>query len=158
MREKCQNKLKKKYSLSNDNKVILFMGRINLEKGYDTLLEAFKEVNKEYGKSFLIISGSDETNNLVYKLTSDINNIQILQPANNSNELFLLADIVVLPSRSDTFPFVMIEAGSLKKPFIGGNTGGIAEFIEDGVDGFIVNTRIVDKSCHIILSTNIKSI
>lgn len=133
------NKLKKKYSLTNDNKVILFMGRINLEKGYDTLLEAFNKVNKEFGKLFLIISGSDETNKQVYKLTLDINKIQILQPGINSSELFLLADIVVLPSRSDTFPFVMIEAGSFKKPFIGGNTGGIAEFIEDGKNGLLVN-------------------
>ncbi len=33
----------------------------------------------------------------------------------------------------------MIEAGSFKKPFIGGNTGGIAEFIEDGKNGLLVD-------------------
>lgn len=131
--------LKSKYSLPNDHKVILFMGRIILEKGYDTLLKAFKKVNEKFKKSFLILSGSDQTKNLIYKLTSDINNIQILQPGNNSEELFSIADIVVLPSRSDTFPFVMIEAGSFKKPFIGGNTGGIAEFIEDGKDGLLID-------------------
>jgi glycosyltransferase involved in cell wall biosynthesis len=31
----------------------------------------------------------------------------------------------------------MIEAGAFKKPFIGGNTGGIAEFIEAGKNGLL---------------------
>ncbi|MBK9097874.1 MAG: glycosyltransferase family 4 protein [bacterium] len=137
--ESGTNNLKSKYSLPNDYKVILFMGRITLEKGYDTLLKAFIKVNEKFRKSFLILSGSDQTKNLIYKLTSDVNNIQFLQPGNNSEELFSIADIVVLPSRSDTFPFVMIEAGSFKKPFIGGNTGGIAEFIEDGKDGLLID-------------------
>jgi glycosyltransferase involved in cell wall biosynthesis len=33
----------------------------------------------------------------------------------------------------------MIEAGAFKKPFIGGNTGGIAEFIEDGKNGLLID-------------------
>lgn len=33
----------------------------------------------------------------------------------------------------------MLESGSFKKPFIGGNTGGIAEFIEDGKNGLLVD-------------------
>ena len=33
----------------------------------------------------------------------------------------------------------MIETGSFKKLFIGGNTGGIAEFIEDGKNGLLVD-------------------
>jgi glycosyltransferase involved in cell wall biosynthesis len=33
----------------------------------------------------------------------------------------------------------MIESGRFKKPFIGGNTGGIAEFIEDGKNGLLVD-------------------
>ena len=33
----------------------------------------------------------------------------------------------------------MLEAGVHKKPFIGGNTGGIAEFIEDGKNGLLVD-------------------
>ena len=53
--------------------------------------------------------------------------------------MYLLADIVVLPSRVDPVPFVMIEAGIFKKPFIGGNTGGITEFIEDGINGLLVD-------------------
>ena len=45
----------------------------------------------------------------------------------------------MLPSRSDSFPYVMLEAGVHKKPFIGGNTGGIAEFIEDGKNGLLID-------------------
>ena len=46
--------------------------------------------------------------------------------------------MIVLPSKSDPFPYVMLEAGKFRKPFIGGNSGGIAEFIEEGVNGLLV--------------------
>jgi glycosyltransferase involved in cell wall biosynthesis len=43
----------------------------------------------------------------------------------------------------------MLETGLHKKPFIGGNTGGIAEFIEDGKNGLLVDPekpdQLVDK-------------
>ncbi len=39
----------------------------------------------------------------------------------------------------------MLEAGAMKKPFIGGNTGGIAEFIEDGVNGILIEPGDSDQ-------------
>ncbi len=49
--------------------------------------------------------------------------------------------MVILPSRIEPFPFVMIESGSNKRAFVGGNTGGIKEFINDGEDGFLIDPR-----------------
>jgi glycosyltransferase involved in cell wall biosynthesis len=65
--------------------------------------------------------------------------IIFLPPQNNISYLYSVADIVVLPSRIEPLGLVMIEAGAFKKPFIGGNTGGIAEFIEDGKNGLLVD-------------------
>ena len=58
-----------------------------------------------------------------------------LPPLENIKQLYSISDVVILPSKKDSFPYVMLEAGINKKSFIGGNTGGIAEFIEDGVNG-----------------------
>ena len=63
--------------------------------------------------------------------------IILLGVVKNPYPYYSAADIVVLPSRIDPFPFVMLEAGLMRKPFIGSRTGGIAEFIEDGKDGLL---------------------
>ena len=60
-------------------------------------------------------------------------------------KFYQVSDIVVLPSRTDPFPYVMLEAGAMKKPFIGGNTGGISEFIEDGVNGLLIEPGNSDQ-------------
>jgi len=39
----------------------------------------------------------------------------------------------------------MLEAGAMKKPFIGGDTGGISEFIEDGVNGILIEPGNSDQ-------------
>ena len=48
------------------------------------------------------------------------------------------ADIVVLPSRADSFGIVILEAWLASKPVIGCLAGGIPEVVDDGVDGFLV--------------------
>jgi O-antigen biosynthesis protein len=48
------------------------------------------------------------------------------------------ADVLVCPSRDETMPIVMLEAMSLGKPTVAFNVGGIHEWIEDGVNGFLV--------------------
>jgi len=131
--------LRKKYSISLSDRVLLFMGRLNDEKGFDILIKAFEIVHSVLKDTFLLLSGNDESHKIHYKSSGINNHIKILKPHNESHKLYTIADIVVLPSRSDSFPFVMIEAGAFKKPFIGGNTGGIAEFIEDGINGLLVD-------------------
>ena len=131
--------LKKKHSIPLNKSVILFMGRINNSKGYDVLIKAFKIVHLKLKDTILLLSGNDESRKIHYKSSSIDSHIKILKPNSESYKLYSIANILVLPSRSDSFPFVMIESGLFKKPFIGGNTGGIAEFIEDGINGLLVD-------------------
>lgn len=125
--------------IQNDKKVLLFMGRISFIKNVDNLLKAYKIVYKNYQNIILLLCGSLEYK----KVASMIDNlkipIKVLEPRRDNQVFYQIADVVILPSRIEPFPFVMIEAGAFKKPFIGGNTGGIAEFIEDGKNGLLVD-------------------
>jgi L-malate glycosyltransferase len=122
-----------------NSKVLLFVGRMNSDKGVDTLLNAFDRVSSEHNSVVLIMVG--QMNDNLIKIRSEVRNKKIIriQPQRNIDHLYSLADIVILPSRSDSFPYVMLEAGTFKKPFIGGNTGGIAEFIENGKNGLVID-------------------
>ena len=52
-----------------------------------------------------------------------------------------ICDTVVIPSREEPFPYVMLETGYVIKPLIASNIGGIAEFIDDNVNGFLFKTE-----------------
>jgi glycosyltransferase involved in cell wall biosynthesis len=136
---KMNNRIKKEHNLSSDKKVLLFIGRISKVKGFDSLLKSFTVVKGKNKNVILIINGQIESKNFNLKSISNNDSIIYVPPRKDSYYLYSIADIIILPSRIDPFPFVMIEAGAFKKPFTGGNTGGIAEFIEDGKNGLLID-------------------
>jgi len=146
--------LKRKFSLYDNHKIILFPGRINSEKGYDKLIRAYEIACVKNKKLMLIICGQIEDEN-INKLRNKLTvPVIYLPPLENIKQLYSISDVVILPSKKDSFPYVMLEAGINKKSFIGGNTGGIAEFIEDGVNGLLINpeneNEIAEKILYVV--------
>jgi len=130
---------KKENNITTEKKVLLFVGRINKDKGFDTLIKSLYLVVEQNKNVVLIMIAQKDDKGLRYNSFSKNKKIIYLPPEKNINYLYSIADVVLLPSRIEPFGLVMIEAGSFKKPFIGGNTGGIAEFIEDGKNGLLVD-------------------
>ncbi len=127
-----------KQSGKKDSKVILlYAGRFSKDKGTDILLEAFGLLKEKYDLELWLLGMNHDL-----KINSEVNEpIKIYSPVIDIEKIYSEADIFILPSRVDSFPYFMLEAGLFQKPFIGSRTGGIAEFIEDGKDGFLVNTE-----------------
>ena len=84
-----------------------------------------------------MIVGHIYDNSLKSVLKNLPDGIKLLAPVKDPYPYYSFADLVVLPSRTDPFPYVMLEAGIMHKPFLGARTGGIEEFIEDGVNGIL---------------------
>jgi len=142
------------HNISGSDRILLFAGRINEIKGCDVLLLAFNEICKEVRNIKLLLVGSWELPLTVRNNIKTNSYIILIDPSPEIEMYYSIAEIVVAPSRSDSFPFIMLESGMAKKPFIGGRTGGIAEFIEDGVDGLLVepgNTRDLRQKINYIL-------
>ncbi|PKL83482.1 MAG: hypothetical protein CVV24_04780 [Ignavibacteriae bacterium HGW-Ignavibacteriae-3] len=129
--------LKEELGIKETDKVLLFVGRISYIKGCDVLISAFEELIIDYPSLKLIMIGSFESEALKHLV---LRNKQIIyiEPKSEIVNYYSICDAAVIPSRIDPLPYVMLEAGLVKKPFIGGNTGGIAEFIENGIDGLLV--------------------
>jgi len=137
--------IRNKFRFNTNDKIILFAGRISRIKGVDTLINAFIKINRTNEHIKLILLGQVEDINILGAIKGFEKQILVIQPTENISVFYEVSDIVVLPSRIDPFPYVMLEAGAKKKPFIGGNTGGIAEFIEDGVCGLLIEPGDSDK-------------
>ena len=129
--------IRNKFKFNHLDKIILFAGRISRIKGVDTLINAFVKINRLNENVKLILLGQVEDINIAETIKGFEKQILVIPPVKDISEFYQVSDIVVLPSRIDPFPYVMLEAGAMKKPFIGGNTGGILEFIEDGVNGLL---------------------
>lgn len=151
-------KIRIELGLNPEHKILLFIGRISLDKGCDTLLKSFHLVKKEIKDIVLLMCGNVEDKKYDKKSEYQDSSVILLAPRRDISALYLIADIIILPSKIESFPFVMIEAGSFNKPFIGGNTGGIAEFIDDGKNGLLVNPKdhieLADKIIYLLQNTN----
>lgn len=129
--------IKSNLNIPEDGKIILFLGRITRVKGVDLLIKAFKLLRQKDKKIFLLIIGQIYDNSLKSVLKNLPDGIKLLAPVKDPYPYYSVADLVVLPSRIDPFPFVMLETGLMRKPFLGARTGGIEEFIDDGVNGIL---------------------
>ncbi|MCH7974343.1 MAG: glycosyltransferase family 4 protein [Bacteroidetes bacterium] len=131
------NRIRRELNIGNEIKVILYVGRINKVKGYDILINSYLK-NFSYTNNIkLILIGGIEEKSFSNKINRYYKGIIHLSPSSKYYHYYELADVVISPSRKDPFPLVMLETGIMKKPFIGSRTGGISEFIDDGVNGFL---------------------
>ncbi|MEW6702042.1 MAG: glycosyltransferase family 4 protein [Bacteroidota bacterium] len=132
--------------IPRDQKIILFVGRFSREKGVDILLHAFRLLQKNDEKIFLVMIGAGEEELFLKSfIAKNKLNVLILVPQEDVSFYYKSADIIVLPSRVDPFPLVMLEAGMMAKPFIGSNVDGIGEFIEHDQNGLLVEPENVEE-------------
>jgi glycosyltransferase involved in cell wall biosynthesis len=70
----------------------------------------------------------------------DRERVRVLGPVDETEKRDLLAaaDLVAMPSRTDSFGLVYLEAWLYRKPVIGARAWGVGDVIEDGVDGLLV--------------------
>lgn len=135
--------LKQNLQIKENLTVIGFVGRFSIrEKGIDVLLEAFRKLSHSNVDLILLLIGEGEDREYINNFITE-HKIQavIVAPNQNIFDMYNIIDVVVLPSRVDPFPLVMLECGLMKKAFIGSNVDGIKEFVENGVDGILVDTN-----------------
>jgi len=129
---------------TDDRVVILYVGRLEHRKGTDSLFTALTDVRQRGVAIQCILVGAPEaefTTQLDDFVTSNGSWVTYAGalPQNQVFEYMARADMLVLPSRTETLPRVLIEAQALGLPQIATRVGGIPEIVEDGVTGFLVD-------------------
>lgn len=138
--DKHRKEIRKKYKIKRDDIIIIFLGRINREKGILELIDLFNEIlnNYLYRNLFLFLVGNQDENILNNLIN---NNDKLIYVQNNDYpEKFLSAsDIFCLPSKREGFGTAVIEASACNLPVICSNIYGLTDAIEDQKTGLLFN-------------------
>ena len=134
---------KQKYRI-NDEKIILYLGRIHQTKGIDLLVDTFADLSKELKDVRLVIAGPDDGFSSTLKKQIDdlyINDrVLFTGPLYGRDKLeaYVDADVFVNPRADEIFGLVFLEANACGTPLICSKGCGIANVI-DGKTGFAVH-------------------
>ena len=140
---------KKEYRLE-DKPIVLFVGNLIKRKNVDSILEAKKIASSDY---YLVIVGDGPLFKKLKKKVEEenIRDVIFTGARNDVENIIPSCDVLILPSFSESFGLVLIEALACGKPVIGSNVGGITEIITDDV-GLLVDpnkissiARAIDK-------------
>ena len=134
---------RRKYSIRDDEKMILYLGRIHKGKGIDLLVKAFADLMKELDDVKLVIVGPDD--GFLSTLKRQTENLKIDDKVlftgpffeKDKLKVYVDADVFVLPSNYEPFGNVALEARACGTPVIVTNRCGIAEWINSNV-GYVV--------------------
>ena len=120
-----------------DRFVVLFVGRLVLEKGVELLLESVKSWDKDIS---LKIIGSGPLENKVKEVASKLPNVDFIQGIDHDNLpiYYSGSDILIVPSiHEEGFGRVILESLACGTPVIGANRGAIGEAIDETVGKLI---------------------
>ena len=124
-----------------NEKVLLYAGRLLPEKGADVLLSALTFISSRNLTFKVLIAGDGPLLNQLHNFVINHSlgdRVAFLGRRNDIPLLLNLADLVVIPSRWEGLPMLLLEAMAASKTVIATNVGGIPGVIKHKVNGWLI--------------------
>ena len=130
---------RRKFAMDNE-KIILFMGRLVYEKGVQTLISAMPKILSHYHDSKLVIAGKG---GMIDELRAQVNRLGLGNKvyftgylgSKDVQKMYKCSDVSVFPSTYEPFGIVALEAMLSGTPVVVSDIGGLNEIVEHGVNG-----------------------
>lgn len=133
-----------------DAPALLFAGRIQPLKGADLAVEALAEL-RDPNAVLLIVGGPsgpdgeaelDRLHELAAKLGL-LGRVRFVPPQSHVQlaRYYRAVDVCLVPSHSESFGLVALEAAACGTPVVAASVGGLCSLVDDGVTGFLVDSR-----------------
>jgi glycosyltransferase involved in cell wall biosynthesis len=143
-RRKAKKRISRILGLPDDVGLIGTVGRLAVEKGFPTLLDAFRDIRDERDDVCLLIIGDGPMRADLERYVSSHNmqrRVFFLGMRKRPALWISILDVLVQPSYYEALPMVLLEAFAARVPVLATDVGGMGEIIEDGKNGVLVRPR-----------------
>ncbi|GJL65085.1 MAG: glycoside hydrolase [Nitrospirales bacterium] len=144
--------LMKQYHIHDDTIVLLTVGRLDLHKGHDVVVQALPLIQQQIPNvKYLIVGNGPEEDRLTaliarVGMTSKVKMIEWVSDE-DLVKYYRLCDVYVMPSREifgrpdlvEGFGIAFLEANACAKPVVAGHSGGVPDAVIHGQTGLLVN-------------------
>ncbi|MEA2583744.1 MAG: D-inositol-3-phosphate glycosyltransferase [Thermomicrobiales bacterium] len=133
-----------------NERVVLFVGRVDPIKGIDTLLCTAAALDRAGTEATILFVGGDldadgEPTGPLREVVAEASKLNVVsrfrfvgsQPQERLPLFYGAADAVVVPSRYESFGLVAVEAMACGRPVVASRAGGLTFTVEDGTTGYL---------------------
>lgn len=151
---KCNNldfNLKHEYNINEKKIIVISVGRIEREKGFDIITEIVKKTcNKNI--VFMVIGDGSYLNDMKHLLADEVNSKKIIFTGfkDNPADYMVQSDIFLMPSLHETFCMALAEAGKSGCALIANNVGGMKEIINNNQSGYLIEGNDKEKYVNLL--------
>lgn len=138
--------IRRKLEITNEQKIVIFAGTLRPIKGVKYLIQAMNLIRQKNTKASLMLIGDGEERQSLEELVKESNLGDCVTfvgqvPNEEVLEYMAASDVFVLPSLSEGFPLVILEAMASGLPIVATKVGGLPEIIKEGDNGFLVEPK-----------------
>ena len=136
----------------SDEPLVVFVGRLQAFKGTEIAVDAMAHLKAMVPDAQLAIVGGDSPRGsfgermrlrMAARRLGVSDRLRFMQPVDHSElpELYRAADVVIVPSASESFGLVALEASACGTPVVATAVGGLRMIVRDGESGYLVPRR-----------------
>ncbi|MCL5407307.1 MAG: glycosyltransferase [Patescibacteria group bacterium] len=135
--------VRRKFKIPENLPLVLFVGRLDVDKDLKTLIKAIPYVLKEVEAHFVIVGEGKIKTTLeqMVKKSQVSKNVTFIGFIPHDNEIlpriYQMSQVFINPCPSETQSIVVLEAQATGLPVVLANAGALPELVKDGVNGFL---------------------
>lgn len=151
--------------IPNDDIIVTFVGTLRPVKGVKYLIQAMDLIHKKNADIKLMLVGDGPDRQELERMTEELELKDVVvfvgKVPNEKIPMYMTAsDIFILPSLSEGFPIVNLEAMASGLPVIVTKVGGLPEIVNEGENGFLVEPKnpeqLADKILMLMEDNNLR--
>ena len=140
----------RKLFLLDNVPVVLAVGRVSREKGWQDLIQASSQLHSRALRHSVVAVGPTPDKDYIWELDGLIRRLDLPSWtwAGERDDVWSLmktATVLATPSHREAFGRVVVEAWACGLPVVAARTGGLSELVRSGVDGLLVPPRSPDE-------------